>query len=202
MDKILNYVFLVVIGVNVSACSDLPRIRVLHDPLSPEEHVTLGLSYEIEGRPELAMREYDGALSQRRGYAPALIGLGNLAFARGALTEAEAYFLQALAVAPEDPGANNNLAMLYLVRGENVNEAEQLAGRALAQGGPLQPYVLDTMARIYVRQGRHREALEALNNAEALVPANNHAFHDELAQFRQELAASYPQSERGSEVER
>lgn len=201
MGRILNYAFLIVIGVNISACSDLPRVRVLHDPLSPEEHVTLGLSYEIEGRPELATREYDVALSQSHGYVPALIGLGNLAFERGALTEAEAYFRQALAVAPEDPGANNNLAMLYLVRGGDLNEAEQLASRALAQGGPLQPYVLDTMAHIFVQQGRYREALAALNNAKALAPADNKDLHAKLAHLQQELAVFYPQSEGGLEVE-
>src|SRR5256885_2093057 len=86
---------------SVQACSSLPRV-VLHDPLTPAEHVTLGVTYEAEGRAELAAREYHAALEQEHGYVPAFVGLGNLAFARGAQEEAEAYYRQALAVSPQD----------------------------------------------------------------------------------------------------
>lgn len=201
MNKILTLLFVILIGVTLCACSDLPQIRILHDPLTPEEHVRLGLSYQIEGRPELATREFDRALRQRHGFVPALLGLGNLAFGRGAFSEAEAYFRQALAIAPEDPSANNNLAMLYVARGRNIEEAEQLAIRALAKGGSLQPYVLDTMAHIYVLKGRYREALAALNNAETLVTANDKLLHEELALLRQELMDSHPRADQDLEAE-
>jgi len=190
-DGHLIVVFVAVIGVSFSACSDLPRVRVLHDPLTPEEHVRLGLAYEVEGHPELAAREYDEALTKEHGYMPALIGLGNLAFDRGATKEAEAYYRQALSTAPEDPGVNNNLAMVYLTQQEKLDEAERLANLALAQGGPLQPYVLDTMAHIYHRQGRYREAQTALNKAEALAPSYDRALHQRLTRLQQELATSH-----------
>jgi len=201
MGRFLIVVFFVVIGGSFSACSDLPRVRVLHDPLTSEEHVRLGLAYEVEGRTELATREYDDALRKEHGYMPALIGLGNLAFDRGAMKEAEAYYRQALSTAPEDPGVNNNLAMVYLSQQEKLDEAERLANLALAQGGPLQPYVLDTMAHIYVRQRRYREAQTVLNNAEALAPPYDRTLHQRLAQLQQELASSYPRTEQGLEVE-
>ncbi len=200
MGRILIVAIVAVIGVSFSACSDLPQVRVLHDPLTPEEHVTLGLAYEVEGRPELAAREYDDALRKEHGYMPALIGLGNLAFDRGAMMEAEAYYRQALSTAPEDPGVNNNLAMVYLTQQEKLDEAERLANLALAQGGPLQPYVLDTMAHIYVRQGRYREAQTALNNAEALAPPYDKTLHQRLTQLKQELSTSHPRTEQGVEV--
>ena len=68
MGRILIIAIVAVIGVSFSACSDLPQVRVLHDPLTPEEHVTLGLAYEVEGRQELAAREYDDALRKEHGY--------------------------------------------------------------------------------------------------------------------------------------
>ncbi|MGH7205007.1 MAG: tetratricopeptide repeat protein [Nitrospiraceae bacterium] len=176
------------------ACSNLPRVVVLHDPLTPAEHVTLGVTYEGQGRTEQAAREYHAALEQEHGYMPAMVGLGNLAFGRGALEEAEAYYLQALAAAPEDPGANNNLAMLYLARGEGLDEAERLARQAVAQGGPLQPYVLDTMAHIYLRQGRYQEAKAALKEAEALAPSEDEVLLEGLAELRRELATAYPRA--------
>jgi len=177
------------------ACSSLPRVVVLHDPLTPAEHVTLGLTYEAQGRAELAVREYHAALEQEHGYVPAFVGLGNLAFERGALEEAEAYYHQALAVAPQDPGANNNLAMLYLAQSANLTEAERLARQALAQGGPLRPYVLDTMARIYMRQGQYQEAKAALEEAEAMTPSANEILHERLVQSRLELATVYSRPE-------
>jgi len=183
-------VMVIIIG-GLSACTGLPQVRVLPDPLTPQEHVTLGLAYEAKGRPELAAREYHAALRQKPGYVLAMVGLGNLAFGRGALEEAEAHYRQALAVAPEDPGANNNLAMLYVTRGAGLDEAEWLARQALAQGGPLRPYALDTLARIYVRQGRYQEAKAALDEAEALAPFENTVLHERLVQLRDELAGVY-----------
>ena len=201
MGRILIVAFVAVIGGIFSACSDLPRVLVLHDPLTSEEHVTLGLAYEVVGRPELAAREFDGALRKKPGYMPALVGLGNLAFDRGALEEAEAYYRQALITTPEDPGVNNNLAMVYLTQQEKLDEAERLVNVALAQGGPLQPYVLDTMAHIYVRQRRYSEAQTVLNNAEALAPPYDRTLHQRLTQLQQELATSHPRTEEGLEVE-
>jgi len=187
-------VMVIIIG-GLSACTGLPQVRVLPDPLTPQEHVTLGLAYEAKGRPELAAREYHAALRQKPGYVLAMVGLGNLAFGRGALEEAEAYYHQALAVAPQDPGANNNLAMLYLAQSANLTEAERLARQALAQGGPLRPYVLDTMARIYMRQGRYQEAKAALEEAEAMTPSANEILHERLVQSRRELATVYSRAE-------
>lgn len=177
------------------ACSSLPRVVVLHDPLTPAEHVTLGVTYEAQGRTELAAREYHTALEKGHGYVPAFVGLGNLAFVGGALEEAESYYRQALAVAPEDPGANNNLAMVHLARSANLAEAERLTRQALAQGGPLRPYVLDTMAHIYIRQGRYEEAKAALEEAEAMTPSANEILHERLVQSRRELATAFPRAE-------
>ena len=187
MKSILRIIFGVAMGAGLAACSDLPHVRVLHDPLTPEEHVTLGLTYEVQGHRDLAAREYHTALTQEAGYVPALIGLGNVAFAEGELEESETFYRQALAAAPEHPGANNNLAMLYLVRGTGLDEAERLALRALAQKGPLKPYVLDTLAHVYARQGRYKEALAALEEAEAAAPSQDKILHERLIILRNQI---------------
>lgn len=185
----------VVVGAGLLGCSDLPHVHVLHDPLTPEEHVTLGLTYEVQGHLDLAAREFRTALTQEAGYVPALIGLGNLAFAEGALEESETYYQQALAASPEHQGANNNLAMLYLARGTSLGEAERLALRALTQKGPLQPYVLDTLAQVYVRQGRYEEAVTALDEAEATAPAHDKILHERLLRLRNQIVAIQSQTE-------
>ncbi len=173
----------------LQACSGVPRIVVLHDPLTPEEHVTLAASYEGQGLTEMAAREYQAALHQRSDFVPALIGFGNLSFESGALQEAEDSYRRALEAAPDHPGAGNNLAMVYLSRGERLDEAERLAGKALEQAGPLRPYVLDTLTRIYARTGRYREAEAALAEAEAVAPSENKMLLERLARSKQELVA-------------
>lgn len=165
---------------------------MLHDPLTPEEHVKLGMSYEAQGLKEMAAQEFQAALRQQSGYTPALVGLGNLSFEGGALQEAEGYYRRALDADPDHPGANNNLAMVYLSRGERLDEAERLARNALKQGGPLRPYILDTLANIYVRQERCQEAKTALEEAEAVTSSANKILHERLAQLRRELTAAAP----------
>jgi predicted Zn-dependent protease len=85
--------------------------------------------------------------------------------------------------------------MVFLAQQEQLDEAERLANLALAQGGPLRPYVLDTMAHIYHRQGRYREAQTALNKAEALAPSYDRALRQRLTQLQQEIATSRPRTE-------
>ena len=199
-NTILHVVCGAAIGAGLSACFDLPHVRVPHDPLTPEEHVTLGLTYEVQGHRDLAAREYRTALTQEAGYVPALIGLGNVAFAEGELEESETYFQQALAASPEHPGANNNLAMLYLARGGDLREAERLALRALAQKGPLRPYVLDTLAHVYARQGRYKDAVAALEEAEAAAPSQDTILHERLIRLRNQLADTNSRTERSEKV--
>ena len=175
----------------LQACSGLPRVVVLHDALTAEEHMALGMTYEAQGARDLAAREYRAAMTDRADYAPALVALGNLAFDSGALDEAEEYYRRALASHPDHPGANNNLAMVYLKRGDRLDEAERLALKASAQGDSFRPYALDTLAHIYTRTGRYQEAQAALAEAEAAVPAANQTLRERLAQSRQGLAPAW-----------
>lgn len=173
----------------LQACSIMPGSVVLHDPLTPAEHVTLGTTYEEQGFKDMAALEYQAALRQRQEFAPALISLGNLSFEKGALKEAEDFYHRALVTAPEHPSANNNLAVVYLKQGQRIDEAEQLARRALEKAGPLRPYVLDTMAKIYMLKGEYAEAKEALEEAVSLAPPDDEFLQEQLRQSRQELVA-------------
>ena len=179
----------------LEACSSFPRIVVLHDALTPEEHMSLGASYEAQGLHETAARQYQAVLREHGEHAPALIALGNLSFEAGIIQEAEDYYRRALDAVPDHPGATNNLAMVYLKRGERLDEAERLARTAVGQGGVLHPYALDTLAHIYMRQGRYTEAKTALEEAEAVAPIENLSLRETLAQSRRELVAAYSQTE-------
>ncbi|MGH7230608.1 MAG: tetratricopeptide repeat protein [Nitrospiraceae bacterium] len=181
-----SLVLVPILLAGLQACALVPRPVVSHDPLTADEHVLLGQSYEAQGLRERATYEYEAALRQDNSSIAALIARGNVSFESSKLQEAEEYFSQALALAPQHAGAKNNLAMVYLSRGERLDDAERLARQALDRGGTLRPYVLDTLATLYVRQGRYEEAQAALAEAEAAA-SSDQILNERLSQLRREL---------------
>jgi Tfp pilus assembly protein PilF len=172
----------------LSGCA-MFRSSSFHDALTPAEHVTLARAYTASGETDAAQREYEAALATDRDYLPAILGLGNLAFEQGHLDAAERQFTRALSIDPLNAAASNNLAMVYVMRRDRLDDAERLARAALERGGPLRPYILDTLASVYVQQRRYAEAERTLTQADAEVPAENTELRDRLAKLRQELAA-------------
>lgn len=175
---------LLAVAALASGCSHLPGFK---DPLSADEHMRLGASYEDQGLRSSAVKEYGAALRKEKNFVPALVALGNLSFEDGSLVEAEIYYRKALNEQPDHAGANNNLAVVYLTRGSRLDVAEQLAHKALAGAGSLKPYVLDTLAHIYMKQGRLVDAKTALDDAELAAPAQNGFLRQRLAQSRRRL---------------
>jgi len=49
--------YLIIGCLIITGCS-MPSIAVLHDPLTPQEHLQLGLSYEKKGLIEDAIKHY------------------------------------------------------------------------------------------------------------------------------------------------
>lgn len=169
----------------LAGCVHMPRS--LQDPLTAEEHMRLGASYEDQGLRSKSEKEYAAALRRQKDYIPALIALGNLSFEDGNLVDAEIYYRKVLDLDPEHPSANNNLAVVYLTRGSRIDTAEQLAQRALKRAGSLKPYVLDTLAHIYMREAKPALAKAALDEADAATPRDSAFLRRRLAQSRQQL---------------
>jgi Flp pilus assembly protein TadD len=122
----------VALALAIAGCGHLV---VLNDPLTAAEHNDLGVAYERSGHADLAEREYKKALKRDGHFTVARVNLGNLAAASGRWSEAERCYRKALAQRPDDADAMNNLATVLLKRGKDLDEAEQLAMRAVATGG-------------------------------------------------------------------
>ncbi|MGO9612195.1 MAG: tetratricopeptide repeat protein [Dissulfurispiraceae bacterium] len=132
------------------SCCSMPRIIVLDDPLTPEEHINLGIAYERKGETAKAVEEYEEASKRLPlGY----LYLGNLYFQKGEFDHAEHYYKKTIEKNPDLADAYNNLAWLYYTKGENLGEAEVLAMKALALN-PSKEIYHDTLSKIKESEGK------------------------------------------------
>lgn len=130
----------------------MPRIIILNDPLSPEEHINLGLSYEQKGEFDAALKEYKVA---SKDLAIAYLYIGNLYFQKGEFEEAEKNYKKAIKKT-SDPRAMNNLAWLYYTLNKELGEAEKLAESAVRMNPDNRDF-LDTLNKIKERRQSARD---------------------------------------------
>ena len=139
----------------LSGCA-MPRIGIYDDPLSSDEHIQLGVSYEREGKYDLAEKEYNVALKDT---PLAHFYLGNLYFDQKILDKAEREYRTALRQVDEKDTAPiyNNLAWLMHTQGKNSDEAVAMARKAVELAAPEQrPTFENTLESIIAarKQGR------------------------------------------------
>ncbi len=123
----------------------LPRIIVLDDPLSPGEHLNLGVAYEKKGEWDSSIAEYKAASDK---IPIAYTYLGNVYFQKGDFKKAEEYYKKSIERDPADGDAYNNLAWLYYTKKENLGEAEGLALKALEVTPSKKDLYQDTLDKI------------------------------------------------------
>lgn len=124
----------------------MPKIIVLEDPLSPEEHLDLGMAYEERGEYDLALKEYAAAADE---FPQAHHFMGNVYFMLKDYPAAEKSYKKAIKEMPDNPDPYNNLAWMYYVQKINLDEAERLARKAvsLAPAEKIEPF-RDTLEKI------------------------------------------------------
>jgi tetratricopeptide (TPR) repeat protein len=135
-------IIIAILVVFCSSCS-LPRIMILRDPLTPEEHINLGVSYEKNNELDAALKEYEAA---SKGMPIAYLYAGNIYFQKKIYEEAESNYRIAISKT-KDPRAYNNLAWLYYVQGTNLEDAEGLALKAIELSPDSQEFK-DTLEKI------------------------------------------------------
>ncbi|MGQ9645915.1 MAG: tetratricopeptide repeat protein [Thermodesulfobacteriota bacterium] len=131
-----------------SSCS-FPKISILKDSLTPQEHLNLGVAYERQGEFDEAIREYQLAAKK---LPLAWLYLGNAYFLKQDWAQAETYFKKAIKEDPQNAAAYNNLAWLYYTKGENLEDAEALAQKALTLDPSKEPIYRDTLDKIKEKQ--------------------------------------------------
>jgi len=131
-------------AVCLCSCA-IPKIIVLDDPLSPEEHLNLGVTYEKQGDLDNALKEYKVASKK---LPISYLYMGNVYFQKKEYEEAEIYYKKAIKKNPENADAYNNLAWLYYTKSEKLDEAEGLVLKAIELNPARQEVYVDTLEKI------------------------------------------------------
>jgi Tfp pilus assembly protein PilF len=171
----------------LSGCS-LPRIIILNDPLSVEEHNNLGGIYESQEKFDLAAQQYREALKKDKKSVPALLLLGDLSFRTKNYAEAESAYKKAIKLEPKNGDTYNNLCWVYLEQKVSLEEAEDLITKAIAMTPEHRAYYLDTMGVVLLRLDRVVESITALKEATVLLPQDDAA---NLSEAFAHLAEAY-----------
>jgi Tfp pilus assembly protein PilF len=160
--------FLLFVVLAEAGCGRMPRIIVLTDPLSAEEHIELGVAYERNGEFDLAIREYERALRKDKRFFQARVNLGNVWLAKKEYGKASKEYRNALAIRPGDPEATNNLAWAAIHSGEQREEAEEKMEAVLSRPENRSATLYDTLGVLRTRLGKLAAAEEAFTEAERL----------------------------------
>lgn len=177
-----------ILTVSLLAGCSFPKIIILHDPLSADEHAQLGRIYESQGKEDLALQQYRAALKKDPKHAQSWLLLGDLSYQRRDYDEAERAYRRAVKLRPENGDIYNNLAWTYLQQGRNLDKAEELIKQALKLTPGHRPYYLDTLGVILLRLGRVQESLAALKESVDTLPPDRPAL---LAEAYTHLAEAY-----------
>jgi tetratricopeptide (TPR) repeat protein len=116
------------LGLLASGCSWLPKVHVVSDPLSKEEHLSLAMTYEKDGELDIAEREYRAAFPLGAAY----LGLGNVLYQKGEVDDAITFYRRAWQF-DKIPAAANNLAWVLLMEGGSLEEAKEMATQAVSR---------------------------------------------------------------------
>ncbi len=177
-------IFTIIIILAASACGPMPRLIVLHDPLTPDEHITLGLSYEQKGEDDHALQEYDRAVKMSSEDFRPFYYAGNVYYKKREYNLAEKYYNKALKIAPGNGDVHNNLAWVYLDTGkydDAVIEAESAVRIKRS------PYYLNTLAHAYYQLGRYEEAMAVLKQAIMLTSDDDKTLRDNEQKLLNEM---------------
>jgi len=150
LNGFLYFVFLILVFEFFSGCS-IPRIVILDDPLTPEEHINLGVAYEKNGELDDALKEYKLA---SKSLPLAYLYIGNVYYQKKDFDEAESAYQKAIDKDPLNADAHNNLAWLYYTKKEKLDEAEALALKAIELNPAKKDLYQDTLDKIRSAKGK------------------------------------------------
>lgn len=142
------------------------------DPKNINDMLALAAAQNSLGSASEAITLYDQAIQQAPRDVRAYILLAALEESQGQWQGAQQHYQKVLEVQPDNPVAANNLAYLLLQHSGNADLALSLAQTA-RRGLPDKPNTADTLAWAYIQKGVYPLAIDLLESAVKVEPANS-----------------------------
>jgi Tfp pilus assembly protein PilF len=120
----------VILMLLLAACA-MPKIVVIDDPLTAQQHNDLGVAYEEKGDYPLAEKEYEKAIKKNREWVIPYLNLGHLYYRQDKLDQAERALREGIRVKGDHPDLLNNLAWVLMEKGQ-YEQAIALIDKAIA----------------------------------------------------------------------
>lgn len=156
-------------------------------PRTPRLSYFHGLALSQAKRHDEAIRVFEQALIEAGNSQPDLLGpdfyfdYGAAAEQAGLVVKAAELFKKSIQLDPNNAArAYNYLGYMWVDRGENLDEAEQLIQRAVEME-PANGAYLDSLGWLYYKQGRYEEALKTLLHAAECLPEPDAVVFDHVA---------------------
>ena len=167
------------------------------DDRVPSTYVALGLVHELTGKPDLAIPEFQRAISLDPRNPEALAGIANSYKNSGRYADAEEAYIKAAALRPDDWTGYNDLGIFYESTGRPSDAIVQFK-RAL-QLTPDNSWLWANLGMAYMDfddPGMLAQAEKALKRSIAISPtsgaySNLGILYLEMRRFRESVAASY-----------
>ena len=166
-------------GLAIGGEEGLLEARQSLGSLTVDGTLQLAQRYLDRGDWERATALYKEAASQAPDRAGAVYGLGYGLLHVGRYRDAAAAFRRLLQIEPKSADGRNALAYVMAETGDSLAVAEKLVLEALELNPDLGAYWNDTLGWVRYRAGRHREALEALQEAERTLPMDDSSIRAE-----------------------
>ncbi len=151
----------------------LLRVMAKERPKAPEPLIQLGDELRRLDRYAEAVESYDEAVARigsiDRSYWRLLYARGIALERMKAWDRAEADFLKALELEPDQPFVLNYLGYSWVEQGKHLARAEEMLVRA-AELRPNDGYIVDSLGWVLYRLGRYDDAVEKLERAVELKP--------------------------------
>jgi Flp pilus assembly protein TadD len=128
---ILIAAMIILILTQACAMPKIPKIIVIDDPLTAEQHNDLGVAYEQKGEFDLAGKEFEKAIKMNKDWVIPYLNLGHLYYRQDKLDQAETTLRQGLRIKGDHPDLLNNLAWVLMEKGQ-LMEAKTLIDKAIA----------------------------------------------------------------------
>ena len=148
--------------------------------------------YLLLARIKNATGQVDQAISAYQAYSQKYpkdirpyLAIGEMETVRNNFDGAKQWYQKALAIEPDSPMANNNLAYMMIERNDNIDQAIQMA-QAARRKAPENPNIADTLAYGYIKKGVYTSAVDLLEDAIKKDP-NSASVHYHLGLAYQKL---------------